>query len=288
MFVAACGEAVDGSAQATPSGFPREIAGITLTEPPTRIISGSPTHTEILFAIGAGESVIAVDAFSDFPADADDVPHLDAFNPSVEGFAALDPDLVIVTFDPNDLVGGLGTLGIPVLVLDAPVTVDGVYDQIAEIGAVTGHTDGATSLIERMRTDISSIVAGLPQPMRALTYYHELDPTLFSIGSDTFLGSLYGMLGMTSIADAAGGGYPQLSAEFVIAADPDFVFLGDGACCAQTAEAVAQRPGWDSMSAVSGERVIVVDEALASRWGPRIVDFLAAVAAAVAGSGEDA
>jgi iron complex transport system substrate-binding protein len=288
MLVAACGEPVDGSAPATPSGFPREIAGITLTEPPTRIISGSPTHTEILFAIGAGESVIAVDAFSDFPADADDVPHLDAFNPSVEGFAALDPDLVIVTFDPNDLVGGLGTLGIPVLVLDAPVTVDGVYDQIAEIGAITGHADGAAALIEGMRTDISAIVNSLPQPVRASTYYHELDPTLFSIGSDTFLGSLYGLLGMTSIADAAGGGYPQLSAEFVIAADPDFVFLGDGACCAQTAEAVAHRPGWDSMSAVSGERVIVVDEALASRWGPRIVDFLAAVAAAVAGSGEDA
>jgi iron complex transport system substrate-binding protein len=129
-------------------------------------------------------------------------------------------------------------------------------------------------------------VEELPQPVGAFTYYHELDPTLFSIGSDTFLGSLYGMLGMTSIGDGAGGGYPQLSAEFVIEANPDFVFLGDGDCCAQTPEAVGQRPGWDAMSAVSGGRVIVVDEALSSRWGPRIVDFLAAVAEAV--YGEDA
>lgn len=282
LLVAACG----GSASdpvITATGFPRDIAGITITEPPTRIISGSPTHTEILFAIGAGDSVVAVDVFSDFPAEAGDLPHLDAFSPSVEGFAAIDPDLVIVTFDPNDLVGGLGALGIPVLVLDAPVTVDGVYDQISEIGAITGHAEGAAALVSTMQAGIAEVVAGLPQPMVARTYYHELDPTLYSIGSDTFLGSLYGMLGLTSIADAAGGGYPQLSAEFVLEADPDFVFLGDGSCCQQTAETVAQRPGWDVLSAVSGGRVFVVDEALSSRWGPRIVEFLRSVAAAVYG-----
>ncbi|MBI5156608.1 MAG: ABC transporter substrate-binding protein [Acidimicrobiia bacterium] len=280
-IVAACGDSGGATTAATVAGFPREIAGISLDEPPTRIISGSATHTEILFAVGAGDAVVAVDAFSDYPAPAGELPHLDAFNPSVEGFAALDPDLVIVTFDPNDLVGGLGALGIPVWVLDAPTTVEGVYAQIAEIGMVTGHSEEATQVIAGMRADITEIVAGAAAPAGPSTYYHELDPTLFTIGSDTFLGSLYGMLGLTSIADAAGGGYPQLSAEFVIAADPDFVFLGDGACCGQTAETVAQRPGWDAMSAVAEGRVFVVDEALASRWGPRIVDFLAAVAAAV-------
>jgi len=281
LAIAACGDSSDATTSATVAGFPREIAGITLTEPPTRIISGSATHTEILFAIGAGEAVVAVDAFSDFPAEAAELPQLDAFNPSVEGFAALDPDLVIVTFDPNDLVGGLGALGIPVWVLDAPTTVDGVYEQIAEIGMVTGHSDEAAAVVSGMRAEIAEIVAAVAAPAAPSTYYHELDPTLFTIGSDTFLGSLYGMLGLTSIADAAGGGYPQLSAEFVIAADPDFVFLGDGACCGQTAETVAQRPGWDAMSAVAQDKVFVIDEALASRWGPRIVDFLAAVAAAI-------
>lgn len=284
-IVAACGESGGATTSATVAGFPREIAGITLTESPARIISGSATHTEILFAIGAGDAVVAVDAFSDYPAAAADLPHLDAFNPSVEGFAALDPDLVIVTFDPNDLVGGLGALGIPVWVLDAPTTVEGVYAQIDEIGMVTGHVDAADQLVAGMRTDIEEIVAGAPS-VGSATYFHELETTLFTIGSDTFLGSLYGLLGLTSIADAAGGGYPQLSAEFVIAADPDFVFLGDGACCAQTPESVAQRPGWDAMSAVADGNVFVIDEALASRWGPRIVDFLAAVAAVI--SGEDA
>ncbi len=279
MLAAACG--ADVTDTTNPPGFPRQIAGITLTEPPQRIISGSPTHTETLFAVGAGDQVVAVDSFSDFPAAASGLPHLDAFNPSVEGFAALDPDLVIVTFDPNDLVRGLGALGIPVWVLDAPVDLAGVYRQIEEIGDVTGHRAGAGAVVAGMEDDIAAIVSGLPQPVPALTYYHELDDTYYSIGSDTFLGSLYGLVGLTSIADAAGGGYPQLSAEFIVAADPDFVFLGDGACCAQTPETVAARPGWDEMTAVSEGRVVVVDEALSSRWGPRIVEFLRSVVDAV-------
>lgn len=282
LVAAGCGDDAPGDATA---GFPRDIAGITLTEPPQRIISGSATHTEILFAIGAGPQVVAVDAFSDFPVEANALPHLDAFNPSVEGFAALEPDLVIVTFDPNDLVGGLGSLGIPVWVLDAPGDIDGVYAQIVEIGEVTGHGDEADELVAEIRSDIAAIVSDLPQPVPTSTYFHELDPSYYSIGSDTFLGSLYGLLGLTSIADAAGGGFPQLSAEFIVSADPDFVFLGDADCCGQTPETVAARPGWESMSAVTAGRVIVVDEALASRWGPRMVDFLAVVAAAVYGEG---
>lgn len=281
-LVTACGD--DGvQGDGATSGFPREIAGITLTEAPERIISGSATHTEILFAIGAGDQVIAIDAFSDYPAEAADLPRVDAFTPSVEGFAALEPDLVIITFDPNDLVAGLGALGIPVWVLDAPVDLEGVYAQITEIGEVTGQRNGAAEIVEGMRFDVAAVVADLPQPPQEFTYYHELDGSYFSIGSDTFLGSIYGILGLTSIGDAAGGGYPQLSAEFIISADPDFIFLADAVCCGQSPETVATRPGWEAMSAVTGGRVIPVDESIASRWSPRIVDYLSAVAAAVYG-----
>ena len=281
-IVTACGD--DGvSDDGATSGFPREIAGITLTEVPDRIISGSSTHTEILFAIGAGEQVIAVDAFSDYPAEAAELPRVDAFTPSVEGFAALEPDLVIITFDPNDLVAGLGALGIPVWVLDAPVDLEGVYAQITEIGDVTGNRDGAVAVIAEMRSQVAAVVAGLPQPLPEQTYYHELDDSYFSIGSDTFLGSIYGILGLTSIGDGAGGGYPQLSAEYIVEADPDFIFLADADCCGETPESVAARPGWEAMTAVTGGRVIPVDESLSSRWSPRIVDYLAAVAAEVFG-----
>ena len=281
-IIGACGDDGVRGGDAT-SGFPREIAGITLSEAPERIISGSASHTEILFAIGAAEQVIAVDAFSDYPAEAAELPRVDAFTPSVEGFAALEPDLVIITFDPNDLVAGLGALGIPVWVLDAPGDLEGVYAQITEIGDVAGHREGAAEVIDEMRADVAALVAELPEPLLALTYYHELDDSYFSIGSDTFLGSIYKMLGLTSIGDAAGGGYPQLSAEFIVSADPDFIFLADALCCGETPESVGARPGWEAMSAVTGGRVIPVDEAMASRWSPRIVDYLITIAAEVYG-----
>jgi iron complex transport system substrate-binding protein len=163
------------------------------------------------------------------------------------------------------------------------VDLEGVYTQIAEIGDVTGHSEGAAETIDDMRAAIAAVVADLPQPLQELTYYHELDDSYFSIGSDTFLGSIYGILGLTSIGDAAGGGYPQLSAEYIVSADPDFIFLADAICCGETPESVAARPGWGAMSAVTSGRVIPVDESLASRWSPRIVDYLTAVAAAVYG-----
>lgn len=280
LVLLACGD--DAAVTTTaPAGFSVEIAGITLDAPPQRIISGSPTHTEILFAIGAGDQVIAVDAFSDFPAEAAALPRLDAFNPSVEGFAALDPDLVVLTFDPGEVVEGLAALGVPALVLDAPVTVEDVYAQILQLGDLTDNRAGAEAVTGSMRSDIASLLETLPEATEPLTYYHELDPTYYSVGSDTFLGSLYGMLGMSSIADAAGGGWPQLSAEFIVEADPDFVFLADTLCCGVTPEAVAERPGWETMTAVRQGRVISVDESLASRWGPRLVEFLEKVAVAV-------
>lgn len=287
VLLAACGDA-GGTATTTTTtashpGFPLTIGEFVLDAPPQRILSGSPTHTEILFAVGAGDQVVAVDAFSDFPAEAQDLPKVDAFNPNVEGMAAFDPELVILTYDPGDVVAGLAALGIPALVLDAPVDLDQVYLQIEQVAGITGHADTGKAVTAQMRADIQEIVSGLPQVLRAWTYYHELGPDLYSIGSDTFLGSIYGMLSMVSIADEAGGGYPQLSAEYIIEADPDFVFLGDADCCGQTPETVGERPGWDQLTAVQSGRVIAVDESLASRWGPRVVDLLRFLADAVYG-----
>ena len=117
-----------------------------------------------------------------------------------------------------------------------------------------------------------------------LTYYHELDPTYFSATSKTFIGQVYSLLGLKNIADPAdadGSGYPQLSAEAIIAANPDMVFLADTKCCQQTAQTVAARPGWNVITAVKDGGVVPLDDDIASRWGPRIVDYLRSVAAAV-------
>ncbi len=127
-------------------------------------------------------------------------------------------------------------------------------------------------------------MASIPAFDDAPTFYHELDPTFYSVTSSTFIGEIYGLLGLVDIADAAdpdGYGYPQLSAEYIIEQDPDFIFLADTKCCGQNAETVAARPGWDRLTAVEEGRIVELDDDVASRWGPRIVDLLATVAEAV-------
>jgi iron complex transport system substrate-binding protein len=292
MFViaAGCGTAppTGGSTDpggGDPSAFPVEVRGVTIPALPQRIVSGSATHTEILFALGAGPNVIAVDDFSDFPAETAALPHFDAFNPSVESIAAMNPDLVVLAFDPGEIADGLAAVGVPTIVFDAPATLEDAYRQFEEVGSATGFADEAADLARRTRDDIAKAVTDIPQTARPSTYYHELDATFFTIGSDTFLGSIYGLLGMVSIADEAGGGYPQLSAEFIVSADPDYIFLGDADCCGETPETVGARPGWRELRAVTEGSVIAVDEALSSRWGPRLTDLVEFLVDAVYGGG---
>lgn len=285
----ACG---DDSGSDTPTtvgapDFPVEVRGVLISERPERIVSGSATHTEVLFAIGAGDRVVAVDAFSDFPEQAADLPRFDAFNASVEGIAGLDPDLVILSFDPGDVVDGLAALGIPAVLFSppGPANLDEVYAEWLDLAEAVGSTDEAEALVAEVQGEIAAIVAEVPTYVRPFSYYHELDGTYYSIGSDTFIGSIYGMLTMVSIADDAGGGFPQLSAEFIIDSDPDFIFLADADCCGESAETVAARPGWSELTAVQSGRIVELDEAVASRWGPRVVELVRVIAREVHGVG---
>ena len=246
---------------------------------PEAILSLSPTATEILFAVGAGGQVVAVDDQSTYPADAP-MSALSGFTPNVEAIAGYDPDLVVISYDPGDLVVGLEALGIDVLMQGAANVIDDTYAQITELGALTGHVDGAEALNESIAEGLEELAEG--QPGAGMTYFHEVDATLYSATSTTFLGQLYALLGLENIADPAdedGWGYPQLSPEYVIDTDPDLIFLAD-AEWGESAETVAARPGWDTMSAVRAGNVFPLDET-AGRWGPRIVDFLTTVNQAV-------
>ena len=269
LFAVACGDDADEPDDA----------------PPESIVSLSSTATEILFAIGAGGQVVAVDTFSNYP---EDVPAsgLEAFSPNVESIAAFEPDLVIISFDPGDVVAALEALGVKTIVQSAAATIDGAYVQIEELGAATGRDAEAADLIAEMRTELDDLVAGAPSGA-GLTYYHELDNTLFSITGSTFAGEIYALFGLENIADPADSdgasfGYPQLNDEFLIDANPDLVFLADTICCGQNAETVASRPGWDQMTAVLSGNVIELDDDIASRWGPRIIEFAGAIADALA------
>jgi iron complex transport system substrate-binding protein len=289
LVATGCGQDGARSDAAAPAaqgaGFPVTLdtpAGkLTLDQRPTRIVSMSPTATEMLFAIGAGEQVAAVDSNSNYPEKAPKTD-LSAYEPNLEAIAGDKPDLVVYSDDPGDLAAGLGKLAIPALKQPAAKTLDDTYAQLDQLGRATGHLPEATRLAATMRAEIAKIAAA--KPTHQLTYYHELDKNLYTATSKTFIGQLYAQLGMKNIADAAdkdGSGYPQLSAEYIVKADPDLIFLADTKCCGQTARTVAARDGWADLTAVKTGAVVELDDDVASRWGPRVVDFLKTVAAKV-------
>jgi len=281
---AATGAIGDASPTSEPAAaFPVTVEGtnvpVTIDEQPKRIVSLSPTATEDLFAIGAGDQVIAVDDQSNFPPEAP-MTDLSGFEPNVEAIAGYEPDLVVYATETGDLGSSLESLGITALQLDAAVTLDDAFDQIEQLGLATGHTAEAEALVEELRAKVDALVADA-DPVAGLTFYYELDDTFYSVTSKTFIGQLFELLGLENIADSAGrgsGGYPQLSAEYIIESDPNLIFLADTKCCGQTAETVAGRPGWDQIAAVTEGGVVPLDDDVASRWGPRVVDLLSQIA----------
>ena len=294
---AACGSSQPTTPEASPAAggsFPATVpaanGAVHIGSRPTAIISLSPTSTEMLYAIGAGSQVKAVDSDSDYPPQAPKTK-LSGFQPNVEAIAAHKPDLVVVDANTSGLVNRLAAFKIPVLVMPAAAKVSDVYAQFDELGRATGHLTQAERENARLRSQLAQIAAAEPHHSAPLTYYYELDQTYYSVTSDTFVGQLLHLLGMKSIADtakgaAAAGGYPQLSSEFIIKANPDYIILADTLCCRQNATTVAKRSGWSGLTAVKDGHIIALNDDIASRWGPRITNLLRTVEAATAkGSG---
>jgi iron complex transport system substrate-binding protein len=274
-------------AKTPPRPFPVTVTAangkVTLRQRPVRIVSLSPTATEDLFAIGAGKQVVAVDDQSNYPARA---PHtkLSGYTPNAEAIAGYRPDLVVASSNPNGLFAALKKLRIPALLEPAVANLNGAYLQIQQLGVATGRRRAARALVARLRAQIKTIVASVPKPSRSLAVYHELSPDYYSATSSTFIGQAYKLFGLRNIADAAdnsGSGYPKLSGEYIVSADPDLIVLADTKCCGQSRSAVAGRAGWSSIAAVQQGRIVAADDDIASRWGPRIVNFIRLVAAKV-------
>jgi iron complex transport system substrate-binding protein len=267
--------------------FPVTVTGtngdVTIDARPERIVSLSPTATEDLFAIGAGDQVIAVDDRSNYPADAP-TTDLSGFEPNVEAIAGYEPDLVVFATEPGDLGSSLESLGITALQLDAAPNLDVAYDQIEQLGAATGHAAESAALVEQMRSDIQGLVdeAG---PATGTSFYYVLDDTFYSVTSKTFIGQLLRMLGLENIADESGQGKRRVPAavrQYIIESDPDLIFLADTKCCGQSAETVAERPGWAGLTAAADGGVVPLDDDVASRWGPGWSTLLEQISDAVA------
>jgi iron complex transport system substrate-binding protein len=283
------GQADAGAEGGTDASFPVEVEAangtVTIDAEPERIVSLSPTATEMLYAIGAGDQVVAVDDFSNYP-EGTPMTDLSGFEPNVEAITTYEPDLVVLSFDANDVVAGLERVDVPVLEYPAATSLEESYDQITQLGTATGHSGEAADVVQDMRADIDDLADQAAERDDPLTYYHELDDQLHTATSGTFIGQVYALAGLENVADPAddGTGYPQVSAELLLESDPDMIFLADEAAGVDAA-AVAARPGWGEVTAVRNGDIVELDPDLTSRWGPRVVDFLRTVVKATSEAG---
>jgi iron complex transport system substrate-binding protein len=287
----ASSRATGSAAAAAGSAFPvtlRTANGpVTIKARPARIVSLAPTATEDLYAVGAGSQVVAVDQNSDFPVAANRT-QLSGLTPNLEAIAKYQPDLVISYQNANGLVAGLTKLGIPVLIEPPATTLNDAYAQIDQIGQATGHLAQAHRTVTSMKAQIAAVVRQAGSSHPGLTYYWELTANpYYSVTSSTFIGQIVALFGLKNIADAADkasdGGYPQLSAEYIVKAQPHIVFLADNQAAdgGQTPAVVAKRPGWSTIPAVKDDEVIGLNDDIASRWGPRLPQLVAEIAQAV-------
>lgn len=286
MLAAAVMAAVTAVAGCSPASSGTGRASGTAAGP-ARIVSLSPTATEDLYAVGAGKQVVAVDETSDYPAG---VPKtsLSGISPNVEAIAKYNPGLVIDQGDYNGLAASLKKLGIPVLIEPAATTINGAYSQIEQIGKATGHAAQAARVVASMKARIAADVRKAGTRHSNLSYFWEVSTGPYYTGtSKTLFGQVAALFGLKNVADAADkasdGGYPQVSQEYIVAAKPQLIFLTDNAAGdgGQTPAMVARRPGWKAIPAVSNGEVIGMNDDVASRWGPRLPQLVAAIAGAV-------
>ena len=250
---------------------------VTLEAAPGRIISYSPGATEILFAIGAGDRVVATDEFSDFPAETEALPKLAYSSPEPEGALVLEPDLLLMATQQREQVEQFRSLGMTVLFLDSAQDLDGVFWMIALLGEVTGNHQQAADLTASMLERIGAVTVALDDVEEGPLVFFELTADLYTAGEDTFVGELLALAKARNIAAGAASSYPQLTAEAIVAAAPDVVLLADGEW-GESYETVCARPGWDAIPACLDGRVHPLDGDLTSRPGPRIVDGLEQIA----------
>ncbi len=255
---------------------------VTIDAQPQRIASLSPAATETLFAIGAGDQVIAVDMYSNYPEEAATRQQLDAFQPNLEAIAAVGPDLVLLFYDPGELADALERLGVTAAVLgsveETPESVEAVLDQIRLLGQMTDHVQEAEELVVEMQDRVEAIERAVADVEQGPRIFHEVDATLYTAAPESFVGGLYKILKAQNIAAGADQPFPQLTQEVIIDRDPEVIILADGAY-GESPDTVRARSGWGNIAAVRNGRIFVIDPDIVSRPGPRCVDALEALAA---------
>jgi len=255
--------------------------GITLAEPAQRVASLAASNTEILFATGAGEQVVARDAFSDFPEAALDVTDIGGGWGEIdtETLLSLDPDLVLATeINAPEQVQALEELGLTVFYLANPEDIEGMFDNLLIVAALTGHESDAQALIGELETRVAAVDEKIAGVTELPLVFYELDGTdanaPWTSGQGTFIDLLIARAGGENLGNVLEDAWAQISIEELITQNPDIILLGDYVWGGVTPEDVAARSGWEAIAAVQNGQVYPFDDNLVSRPGPRMVTGL--------------
>lgn len=251
---------------------------VMLDGPPTRIMTLTPGNTEILFALGAQDRIVAVDRWSDFPPAAHTKPRVVPFSPSLEQIVRFGPDLILSTYGAAEPLLPLERRGIRVMIF-APRTLDDIYRNILLMGRIVDAEPRAERLVRAMRERVAAVVAKVRDAPRPKVFI-ELDGSdpgrPFTAGPGSFIDVLIRLAGGDNVAARSRTAWPQFSLEELIRTDPDLIILSDAGTSAnpQIPELMTGRSGWSSLRAVRRGMVFSIDLDLISRPGPRIVEGL--------------
>jgi iron complex transport system substrate-binding protein len=261
---------------------------VTFNSPPERIVSLAPSNTEILFLIDAGDSVVAVTDYCDYPynftawIEAGNMTSIgNYYGPSIEPIVALEPDLVLASTGSLDAAASLSNLGYNVLVVEGQ-SLDDILSDIILVGRATYKNAEASAVVSDMRARIDNVATKAVAATNTLKVYHEVwyDP-LMSIGPTTFIDELITLAGGENIFHDAVTSWPTVSSEAIISKNPDVMFFPDMYMSTtnfyDTIEAVKERPGWDQITAVKNNAIYEINADIISRTGPRLVDALEAI-----------
>jgi iron complex transport system substrate-binding protein len=277
---------------ATSGGFPMTISDdmgrqVRLPVLPQRIISLAPSDTEILFAVGAGDQVVGVTTYCNYPPEAQDREKIGGFTAntiSVEKIVALEPDLVVAAGAiQQSVIDALEKTDIPVVALD-PNTLEDVYTTIELVGRLTGHADQAARVVADMQARVDSVtqrLAAVPEAERLSVYWEVFDEPRMTAGPSTYIGQLIDLAGGVNIFGDVSEQYPQINDEEVIQRNPAVIMGADTMGEKLTTAVVAQRPGWDQIDAVRNGRIYLFDGDMVSRSSPRLAQVLEMMAQAL-------
>lgn len=250
---------------------------VTLDEPATRVVALTPSDCEILYAIGAGDTLVGRGKYCDYPAEVQEIPSVQSgSDTNIEQILALNPQVLIMSTmaQTEEQVEQLEAAGIHVVVSDAQ-DIEGVYTAIELIGALMGKNDEAASVVNNMKTSFADI-QGKAAGDGTETIYFEVSPLeygLWTAGTNTFMDEVANMLGLTNcFADVEG--WAEISEEQVLERNPDYImtitmYYGEGPT---PEEEILSRPGWENITAVQNEAILNLQNNELSRPAPRLVD----------------